>query len=152
MDMQTFTDNYIKNMRAARMIDSPQLTLGQLTERVESILEQWKASGEGDEPCVYFDFGSLVPTNFDSWRGSYAELALGYALDDDKEGPTLSDFLKLCKETDGATFGGWKGGDYTMNKNTPVWVANQGHSGDTGIVEVLDDGWRVILATSVCEY
>jgi hypothetical protein len=56
--------------------------------------------------------------------------------------------LKLCEEADGKTFTGYKGGDYHMDRSTPVWVANHNESGSTAIVDIRDGGWRTILVTT----
>lgn len=64
---------------------------------------------------------------------------------------TVKEFLDLAKETVGKTFTGWKGGDFVMGKNTPLWVANAGDVGSTGIVGFKDNDYEVILQTGTCE-
>jgi hypothetical protein len=39
-----------------------------------------------------------------------------------------------------------------MNENTPIWVANDGHSGNTAVIDVVDDGYQVILITALREF
>lgn len=60
--------------------------------------------------------------------------------------------MKTKKAMDIKEFTGWKGGEFTMDESTPVWVANAGNSGNTGIIDVVDDGWRIILMTAYCEF
>lgn len=48
----------------------------------------------------------------------------------------------------GKTFTGYKGGDFEMSRRTPVWVANYGNAGNTGIVGIHDDGYSVIILTA----
>ena len=152
MDFQDMLNNVVKAGRAESFDESGQLTLGELLLKLKAIPDK-----KGDKN-VYFDFGSAVPTDFNSWRGSYAEIALGYALTgydstgDKREAPKLSELIKATEEAIGTTYNGWKGGDYTMTKNTSVWVANRGNSDETGIVGVLDNDWNVVLLTWHCEF
>lgn len=130
------------------MAESDQLTLGGIIKKLVPIVENQKE--REDEATVCFDFADTFPTKIDSWRGSYAELALNYT----SEGEELrvTDFLNLLKSTVGKTLKGYKGGDYTMDENTPVWVANWGRSGNTAVIEVVDDGYQVILMTGYREF
>ena len=64
----------------------------------------------------------------------------------------VSEFLKMLKECIGKEFYGYKGGTFRMNKHTPVWVANYGRSGSTAVIEVVDNGYEVILITGWREY
>jgi hypothetical protein len=57
---------------------------------------------------------------------------------------------------------GYKGGDFRVGRQTPIWVANYGESGvsgykegandypSVGVVDVLD-GSVAILVTEICE-
>lgn len=97
------------------MTRGEQKTLGELIQ----LAQHEKAQHEGDTQ-VRFDFGNFVPTEGSCYRGSYAEMAINYK-------PwyklTLDDFVKmLCAEV-GETHEGWKGGEYTMTEDTPLWAA-----------------------------
>lgn len=113
-----------------------QLNLGQLVYELE------KYKGEKN---VRFDFGSFSPDGFDSYRGYYEQLALGF-----RESPqiTVDALLKECNETMCKEFTGWKGGEYVMYPETPLWVANVGRTSGTAIVGVTDYGWQVIINTA----
>ena len=50
------------------------------------------------------------------------------------------------------TFFCWKGGEFTFDESTYLWVANDGNSGGTGIVGLFDQGYHVILQTFFFEY
>lgn len=58
-------------------------------------------------------------------RGSYEELAF-------KPLPEarIGDMLKYAKGAVGATFTGWKGGEFTMDLHTPVYIGEYGDCGD----------------------
>ncbi len=158
MEMQNFVDLIVTAKRKQRMIDSPQLTLGQLISEIEKIGIKKE---NGEDMDIAFDFGSAIPTTLASWRGSYAELALGYRLSGydayDQEKGHFSDVtaekvLAELKQAVGATYYGWKGGDFLMDENTPVWVANQGNADNTIIIGVLNAGYKMVLLTAYHEY
>lgn len=147
---------FLKNQRDRTFAISAQLTLGQIISKLERCE---LTRGENDEPKhVDYDFGTAIPTTLHSWRGSYSELALGYKLsgyDNDEDHfakMTASDLLAELKSAIGKEFTGWKGGEFVMNEDTPVWVANQGNVGNTGIINVVDNGHRIVLMTAYCEY
>jgi|SRR5690242_6489995 len=60
-----------------------------------------------------------------SWRGVYEELAFEPA-----QNVTVESMLKHAEAALGATFEGYKGGEYTMNEYTPVHISEYGESYD----------------------
>ena len=69
-----------------------------------------------------------------SYRGSYDELAFAPV-----ESSTAADMLAEAKKCVGATFAGYKGGDFTMDEFTPVNIASYGEcDGDDEITS-----WRL---------
>jgi hypothetical protein len=147
MDLQTYIQNAVKASRANTLANSDQLTLGELILKLEPIVKNQK---EGDEATVRYDFEYLFPTSIDSWRGSYDELALNF--ETQGEEMKVSEFLKMLKECIGKTFTGYKGGDFTMHKGTPIWVANYSHSGNTAVIDVVDNGYVILLITGYREF
>lgn len=151
MDMQKVLTDMSTAARNERFKNSKQLTLGEMILKMEFAID--KASREENaeyrNPDVIFDFASIGPTVLDSWRGSYAELALGY---EDEARLKADEFLKHLKEAVGKTYTGWKGGDFVMGKSTPMWVANPGNSGETGIYDIIYDGYSIIIVTGKCEF
>jgi hypothetical protein len=141
-----------KSMRKATFETTPQWTLGQLIEELASIA--------ADDDCwVSFAFGNFVPTDCDSWRGSYDEIAIGYTvLERCENRPMLTDFLQHLRECVGKEFTGYKGGQYVMNESTPVWVANYGNSGSCGVVGLHvatganGNAYCVWIRTDYCEF
>ncbi len=141
----------VNAMRKATFDKSPQWNLGQLIDELSAI--------KATEDCwVVFDFCDFVPGHCHSWRGSYSELAITpEQLDWDKR-PKLTDVITRMKDCVGAEFTGWKGGEYIMDESTPVWVAEDGRSGNTGIVGLhkvvnKDDlAYQVVIQTAYCEF
>ena len=145
LDLQSYMDSAVKAARQKTLATSDQLTLGEMILMIEGVTGKHE-----DEPSVYYDFGNFFPTSIDSWRGSYSELALNYT--EDGEPLKISKFLELLKGAVGETFTGYKGGDFTMSKHTPIWVANYGSSGSTAVVNMIDEKWRIIIVTGYREY
>lgn len=115
-----------------------QLDLGRFIEKLEQM---------DPDHDVTFEFASLEPTDFDSYRGYYSDLALGFTDGATTKTPLVKDLLTLAKEAVGKTFEGYKGGSYKMGVKTPLWVANYGQSGSTAIVDVVNIGWKCVIKT-----
>lgn len=145
MNIEDYITNAVAASRAKSFAESDQLTLGEIILKIEAIVERHKSFEGKEEATVYYDFEHLFPTKIDSWRGIYAELALNWQTEG--EVMRLGDFLKMLKEALGKTFIGYKGGEFVMSKNTPVWVANCGNSGNTAVIDIVDNTYSVIIIT-----
>jgi len=80
------------------------------------------------EELSRYDPQQRVPLGFrepHSYRGYYDELAFEPVPD-----TTVGAMLAAAKEALGATYTGYKGGDYTMNAYTQVWLARYGDTGE----------------------
>ena len=78
-----------------------------------------------------------VYVNLHSYRGYYEDLSIG----EEDSGPvsTVSELLTACKEAVGKEFTGYKGGEFVMGHDTPLWVAGYGKTGKR-LIAVNDDG------------
>jgi hypothetical protein len=153
MEMQDFMEE-VRRMRKVRFDKSDQYNLGMLIDKMKEIIDNHKNDEKEKEVLVNYDFEYLFPRSFSSWRGSYDELALDFYEYDYKDIKplTIQQFYKLCLDTVGQEFTGWKGGEYIMSRDTPIWIANSGHSGSTAIIDVLDKGYEVILISGYREF
>lgn len=150
-----FVESGVRKMRAASFEKSEQLTLGELIALLKDIPLEYS-----DEPVtVSFDFGTAHPAGLSSWRGSYDELAINYNLGgydnnnaDQFAHTDLKDFMEELRAADGKVYEGWKGGDFVMSLNTPLWVANNGNVGNTGVVGIRNNNYEVVILTAYCEY
>lgn len=129
----------------------PQITIGKLI----ALLEAYGTTDEqGRRNRVKFDFGSAIPCSLASWRGDYSELQLEYVLtgyDSIKmhhNSAYVDDLITELKSAIGKLFTGWKGGDYKMSSDTPLWVSNSGNNSHTAIVGFQDG----IILTAHCDY
>lgn len=144
MSLQDWVNAQVKAARAKAFEASDQLSLGQLIDLCEAIPLR-----EDDPQKVVFAFCDAVPTGIDSWRGAYSELALSW--DMDGEAMTLDRFTAMLKWAVGQTCYGYKGGEYRMTRDTPLWVSNYGRGDHTTVTGLLDEGWRVVILTGYRE-
>ena len=102
------------------------LTLGQLIKRLEKTPE--------GKPI--FTQAGLGVEGLCSYRGYYSDLALNPA-----SGPewTAGQLLKACKEVIETELTGYKGGEFLMTKDTPLWLASRGELGPA-IMDLTPDG------------
>lgn len=96
-----------------------QMTLGKLIDRLETLPPETK-------------IGISSPH---SYRGYYSDLSFELT-----ETPIpVADALKMARDCMGEVFMGYKGGDFQMGRNTPVWLAYEGSCGQK-IMAVNDNG------------
>lgn len=87
-----------------------------------------------------------------SWRGIYAHLAIEPADPPDGGWETVAGALQDARDADGGTFEGYKGGDYTMNRGTPLWVSAYGdsdHVRPIGVQVIEQDGQEIVEVVTV---
>lgn len=93
-----------------------------------------KLEGMNQDGIVSHGFGAP-----DSWRGDYSEIAF-----EPKENAKISEMLAHAKSAVGATFEGYKGGEYVMKLSTSCHIAHWGEYGGAsdGISRYLVDYWE----------
>lgn len=97
-----------------------QMTLGTLIDTLAAMPPETELEGFGEAH---------------SYRGYYSDLAF-----EKMEGKTTAErALTMARGCMGEVFTGYKGGDYPMGRNTPVWLAEYGSCG-MKIVSIRDDG------------
>ena len=104
------------------------------------------------EQRLTFEFGAMQPTTLKSYRGDYCDLAIGYDLP--WVGPsavTVAGFLEKCREVENSTLEGYKGGMFTMTRDTEVWVANWGKTASTALSGVTGNDYASRLVTTYRE-
>lgn len=128
---------------AAKIVSAAagQRTIGELIVQLENIKNQ--------EANIIYDFCNLQPTEPDSYRGFYDQLAFGWrAYDYQKPDAKVKDMLAWLKEAVGKTYTGYKGGEYVMSEDTMVWVDNTGKASSTGIANIIDMGHTAMIITT----
>ena len=83
------------------------MTLGDVIERLERLSPDLRCSPAFGEPG--------------SWRGDYCCIAFA-----PRKEATVREMLSCAKAADGATFTGYKGGDFRMSRKTECYVADYG--------------------------
>ena len=96
-----------------------------------------------DAQVVYAggNYSGLRPSDPHSYRGYYSDLSFAPT---DAE-VTVGSLLTACEGALGKTFTGYKGGDFVMESNTPLWAAHYGSCGDAIIAHELKDGTLFLI-------
>jgi hypothetical protein len=128
--------------------------------RLAEIIEKLNVSPKGLELPVLLDFpamedsGGEIPwvhptSSMDSYRGYYEDLAIGWAVSKDYKdaAPKAGALREALRSAVGSTYGGWKGGEFTMREDSRVWIANSGYSTGLQIIEVLERSYAIFLRT-----
>lgn len=132
MDPQSLMDGLTKAMRMSRK--GYHLSLGGLIGDLK------KAS---DECSVVIDGGGH-PGRALSYRGYYEDLA--FAPSDTPI--TVGEFRIVCQAALDATFTGYKGGDFVMTADTPLWISSYGTASGQAITgTILRNEWEFVLQT-----
>lgn len=133
MDIQKMVDAMNSMSKATRA--NYHMTLGKLIDVLEAA---------NDDAVVKFDNEELGhPGDLDSYRGYYSDLAFSPSTT-----PVTVKTLKAdAVEAHGAEFTGYKGGEFVMDSDTPLWVSPYGSSSGIAIVGSRMDGDTLILET-----
>lgn len=103
------------------------LTLGKLIAYLEAMPDK-------DAP-VLFDFGGC-PTSPHSYRGYYEDLAFERKPDEQAD---VKSFLGMCMYCLDTPFTGYKGGEFVMGPDTPLWFSAYGSAYEVAITGVQYD-------------
>lgn len=137
MDLQKMVDAlsaYGRNERS-----NYHLTLGKAIERLSKF--------ELTE-SIRFDYLDAYPGNPHSYRGYYSDLAFEPCKT--TENSKLQGFLASLSHSRNREFIGWKGGEFVMAEDTPLWVADKGDCG-RAIMDIGHSEEGLILITKQIE-
>jgi len=93
---------------------------------------------------VKLDFTDDNPCALCSYRGYYEDLSIDH--DSGAGETTVKQLLEMFEEAVGKTYTGYKGGDFTMNRRTLVWVAPWGSTGRM-LSDVKEENGVTIICT-----
>ncbi len=133
----------------ASLIDDPTpLKLGEIRAQLKAAISLHK---EGENAHIQFSFGSAYPTTFDSYRGNYRDLCIQYSGEYSGSGKKAGDFLKEIEKAYTEEFQGWKGGTFTMDYDSEVYVACRGCTSETRIVGIRANDFDIEILTAEIE-
>ena len=98
---------------------------------------------------IRFDFCYFAPDYLHSYRGWYEHLA--FSCGRTWQSTLAKDVLIECEQAIGRTYRGYKGGDYVMDENTPLWVDESENASGTAIVNIKDLDYEVVIETKFVE-
>jgi hypothetical protein len=129
MDIQAFFNAISAAARDTR--GDYHVTLGKMIDAIKDM--------PPETPVVY-DVGG-APGRPHSYRGYYSDLSFSPA-----DSATVESLLKHCRGSLDATFEGYKGGEFVMGADTPLWFAEYGCCG-RAIVDMREEMGRLVLVT-----
>ena len=131
MDLQKLWDAFAAAQREART--QYHVTLGGAIKALEKI--------PAGKPVFYDDGKS--PNKAMSYRGYYHDLAMN-----DADGAvTAGDLLKELKGALWSEMTGYKGGEYTMGENTPIWRSEYGDASGVAWIGITETPSCVLIRT-----
>jgi len=132
MGIEEILESMMSGMRQMRV--EYHLTSGEAIEQLRKLQPTHRVTFDYDE--------DVSPGDVDSYRGYYEDLAV-----EPTESPVqVSTFLSVLEAALGETFTGYKGGDFVMDKDTPLWVAKWGDVG-RAVTGLHLEGRGVVLET-----
>lgn len=135
MDIQALMDAFGAAAKTTRR--GYHLTLGKLISALEAA---------PSDAVVELDCGGS-PSKPHSYRGYYEDLAFEAA----PSPITAEQFLSLCRSVHNQVLGGWKGGDYLMDDDAVLWIANKGSSGGRAVLGAHVVGGKLLLLTKAMD-
>jgi len=130
MGLQELMDTISADGRRTR--SSYHLTLGGLIEVL--------SDASPDAVVKFSDHTS--PGEEMSYRGYYSDLSF----DRQVEPKTVAELLGQCQKALGTTYCGYKGGDFVMSEDTPLWAAPYSSTGEA-IIDCVPSNDGLILIT-----
>lgn len=130
MDLQTLMDAISETGRQTR--SNYHLTLGGLIEVLS----------DAKETDVVRFADDTFPGEEMSYRGYYSDLSF----DKDTLPKSVQTLLNQCQKALGATYQGYKGGDFVMSDSTPLWTAPYSSTGEA-IIDCVKDESGYLLVT-----
>ena len=88
-------------------------------------------SGVPSDAFVFIDGTKAGIKSPHSYRGYYSDLSF----EKSTEPKTVSETLETAKSCIECCFQGWKGGEYIMKEDTPLWIAKEGESSQLAIMD-----------------
>lgn len=124
-----------KLISEARKMSAGNLTIGQMLNKLNAF---------DDDVRFTFTNGKYFDGTYDSYRGYYEDLYIGYS--DDDKGFNYVGKLKqvLNKALDDGEMYGYKGGEYSINNDTLVWLAQYGCTGEM-VVDIQKLGEEIYI-------
>lgn len=128
----------LNSINDIRKQNAANLTIGEMLDK----LGQFE-----DNEKVVFSNGKYFNGEFDSYRGYYEDMYIGY--DNEDKGlntvGSLKTTLNLALEQGGMT--GYKGGEYPITEDTLIWFSCYGSSGDDMIIDIQKLGDTIYIIT-----
>lgn len=107
------------------------LNYGEIIDRLQAAISK---AERGANEYLSFSWGSAYPRTIGSYRGYYEHVGIGYS--GDHGGTFAGGFLEKMQDAIGSDMHGYKGGEYMIHRECEVWVACNGCTSNTRIIDV----------------
>lgn len=119
--LHSLVDNQIKKDNEIKRASGKGCYIRDLIDDLEKVNSDLKVKIEGG-----YSLDNETDNVFYSWRGDYGQLAIAFHRGEDTI--TAGELLKMARGSISKTFCGYKGGDFTMDRDTTIHIANYGKS------------------------
>lgn len=133
-DIQAMMDAFIKAQTDTRA--QYQLTIGKAIDLLTAM--------DAQKPIKYTD--GKAPREAMSYRGYYSDLAF-----DDQDAATVGDVLANLEFVLNTELTGYKGGEFMMHENVPIWRSQYGEASGVAWMDVSDFGDFAAIITKEIE-
>jgi hypothetical protein len=117
------------------------VTLGELIDALGGVDADSTVILSGE----HSNLSPALPPN--SYRGHYEDLAFPPSLTRINAGELRAGLI----ECEGKAFEGWKGGDFIMGRDTPLWIADSGEATGLAVIDTDERGGDFVLVTKEVE-
>ncbi len=129
MDLQKLVD--VMNEQGRHTRAQYQLTLGALIKKLES----------ANRNLPVLCSNGVMLGELSSYRGYYSDLAF----EPTEKQTTVEGLMIDCKKALDTTFVGYKGGDFVMGSDTPLWLSPWGECSDIALMDVAEGDVKLIV-------
>jgi hypothetical protein len=131
----------VSNDKNTTFHESGGLTLGELIGYLRSLDHDLTVKIEWNDRLVNIE-------DLGSYRGYYDDIAIepgGLAE------LTAQETANMLHDAIGRVYEGYKGGDFRMDTDTPVWVSHYGDTSGIGVTGVVATERLAVITTGICE-
>ncbi len=137
-----FFDLLMKAVSDARKASAGNLSIGEMLDK----LNKFK-----DDEQITFTNEKFHDGTFDSYRGYYEDMYIGWSNSDNGANTVGSLKDTLITALNQGEMYGYKGGDFSIDRDTLVWMAEYGNTGDM-IVDVQKIDGHIFVVTKEDEW
>ncbi len=132
---------------------SEQQTLGNLITALQRAVDEAQRVQSPSFDLVFVDWNLMKPKGWCSYRGYYHHLAIEFGMHRDHEidDVDILTFLEQAHGMIGAKITGYKGGEYTVSADTPIWVSNSADASGVAVTGFKQAAGMFLIETTIID-